>query len=94
MKDVFFMKCPDCKRVFPAFENQIKYTFGSKTKFVSCPQKYTREQRLANPVFKDTCTGYPEYPMCKVGEAEYKQYIALHPEHYEEDQENLEKFSV
>lgn len=89
MENVFFMKCPDCKRVFAAIEKQLNYTYGSRTFFVSCPQKYSREERLVNPARKCTCTGYPEYPKCVVDEAEYKKYIAEHPEHYEEDNQNM-----
>lgn len=89
MKKIFFMKCPNCERVFAATEKQINYTCGSRTYFVSCPQTYSREERLANPVLKSTCTGYPEYPKCVVDKAEYDKYIAEHPEYYEEDIQNM-----
>ena len=89
MENVFFMKCPNCGRVFPANEKLIKYTSGSGKNFVSCPQEYTREQRLINPVLKSVCTGYPEYPKCKVTEAEYKNYIQHNPRHYEEDKKKF-----
>lgn len=89
MEKVFFIRCPECKRVFAVTEKQINYTHGSGTWFFSCPQKYTREERLAKPSRKSFCTGYPEYPKCQVDEKEYKEYIACHPEHFVEDQENM-----
>lgn len=62
----FLMKCPVCGLVFEATSEDIQKAGFNGDRYVPCPTRYSDEDIAMGISKKRYCTGYPEYPTCRL----------------------------